>query len=82
MPVTVYEGEKLQDGGIFMARPEPMSLAGEVEYELKQNGKTFGLFDIKNAGQEQGSWVGYGDWKPAPKPKNTAAMPVLDNAED
>jgi len=82
VPVTVYDGEKLQDGGIFMARPEPMSLAGEVEYELKQNGKTFGLFDIKNAGQEQGSWVGYGDWKAPPKPKNTAAAPVLDKEED
>jgi hypothetical protein len=80
VPVTVFDGEKLQDGGIYLARPEPLALSGEVEYELKQNGKTFGLFDIKNAGQEQGSWVGYGNWKdmPAPKP----AQAVMPDKED
>ncbi len=65
------EGDQLQDGGVYMARPEPLALAGEVEYELQESGKPVGLFDIKNSGQEQGSWVGYGAWKalPAPKPK-------------
>jgi hypothetical protein len=66
VPVTVLDGGKLQDGGIYMARPEPLSLAGEVEYELEQDGKPIGLFDIRNSGQEQGSWVGYGAWKPIP----------------
>ena len=68
------EGDQLQDGGIYMARPEPLALAGEVEYELQQNGKPVGLFDIKNAGQEQGSWVGYGAWKPLPAPKPKPSM--------
>ena len=77
VPVAVYDGEALQDGGIYLARPEPLSLAGEVEYELERNGKPIGLFDIKNAGQEQGSWVGYGAWKAAPAPKPKAAAPVL-----
>ena len=36
---------------------------------MKENGKTVGLFDINNAGQEQGSWVGFGVWKPLAKPK-------------
>ena len=54
VPVAVLERRKLQDGGIYLARPEPLALAGEVEYELQQNGKPIGLFDIKNAGQEQG----------------------------
>jgi hypothetical protein len=76
VPVAVLdgsrlEGDQLQDGGIYLARPEPLALAGEVEYELEQNGKPIGLFDIRNSGQEEGSWVGYGAWKqlPAPKPK-------------
>ena len=75
VPVAVLDGGELQDGGIYLARPEPLALAGEVEYELQQNGKPIGLFDIKNAGQEQGSWVGYGAWKPLPvaKPKPSAA---------
>jgi len=66
VPVAVLDGGQLQDGGIYLARPQPLALAGEVEYELEQNGKPMGLYDIKNAGQEQGSWVGYGAWKPMP----------------
>ena len=66
VPVAVLDGGQLQDGGIYMARPEPLALTGEVEYELEENGKPIGLFDIKNTGQEQGSWVGYGAWKPMP----------------
>jgi hypothetical protein len=78
VPVAVFDGNELQDGGIYLSRPQPISLAGEVEYELQRNGKPFGLYDIRNSGLEQGSWVGYGAWKallPAPKPK--AGKPML-----
>lgn len=70
IPVTVLDGGELQDGGLYLARPEPLALAAEVEYELEQNGKPVGLYDIRNARQEQGSWVGYGSWKPMPRPKS------------
>jgi hypothetical protein len=80
VPVAVLDGsrlqgDQLQDGGLYLARPQPLALSGEVEYELQQNGKPVGLFDIKNAGQEQGSWVGYGAWKPLPvaRPKPSMA---------
>jgi hypothetical protein len=69
IPVSVFDGQQLQDGGIYMARPEPLALEGEVEYQLKKDGKNVGLFVIDNAAQEQGSWVGYGSWKPLPAPK-------------
>jgi hypothetical protein len=72
IPLTVWDGQTLQDGAIYLARPEPLSLEGEVEYKLKQDGKTVGLYDIENAAQEQGSWVGYGDWKALPVPKPPA----------
>jgi hypothetical protein len=74
VPVAVLDGGQLQDGGIYLARPEPLALAGEVEYELEQNGKPVGLFEIKNSGQEQGAWVGYGAWKPLVKPKPKPTM--------
>ena len=74
VPVAVLDGGQLQDGGIYLARPQPLALTGEVEYELQQNGKPVGLFEIKNAGQEQGSWVGYGAWKPLAKPKPKPSM--------
>ncbi len=69
VPVCVYDGQELQDGGIYLARPEPLALESEVEYQLQQDGKPVGLFDIDNAAREQGAWVGYGKLKPLPKPK-------------
>jgi hypothetical protein len=74
VPVVVFDGDQLQDGGLYLERPMPLALAGEVEYELQRNGQPIGLFDIKNAGKEQGSWVGYGAWKPLPKPKPKPSM--------
>jgi len=73
VPIAILDGsrleeDQLQDAGLYLARPQPLALSGEVEYELQQSGKPFGLFDIKNAGLEQGSWVGYGAWKPLPRP--------------
>ena len=82
VPITIYDGEKLQDAGVYMARPQPLAISGEVEYELKENGKTVGFFDIENAGQEQGSWVGYGKWKPLPAPKTPSAPQRIDAEED
>ncbi len=82
VPVTVYDGQELQDANVYLARPQPLALAGEVEYELEKNGKALGLFDIKNSGQEQGSWVGYGAWKPLPVAKAEPPKPVLDDGFD
>ena len=73
VPITVFDGGELQDGGIYLARPAPMALAGEVEYQLEINGKTIGLFDISGAGRDQGSWVGFGTWKPLPAAKIKSA---------
>jgi hypothetical protein len=82
VPVAVYDGEVLQDGGIYLARPAPLAVSSEVEYELKQNGKTVGLFDIDSAGQEQGSWVGLGRWRALPKPKPVAPVTTGSNKDE
>lgn len=79
VPITVYDGQALQDGNVYLARPQPLALAGEVEYELEKNGTPIGLYDIKNAGQEQGLWVGYGAWKPMPSAKPAAPKPIVDD---
>ncbi len=75
VPITVYDGQALQDGGVYLARPQPLALASEVEYELEKNGDPVGLFDIRTAGQEQGSWVGFGSWKPLPSAKPAPPNP-------
>lgn len=82
VPITVYDGDALQDGNVYLARPQPLALAGEVEYELEQNGTPIGLYDIKNAGQEEGFWVGYGSWKPIPSAKPAKPKPIVDTGFD
>jgi len=74
VPVAVLDNGQLQDGGVYLARPQPMALGGEVEYELQENGRPIGLYDIKDAGQEQGSWVGYGAWKQMPVAKPAPSL--------
>lgn len=73
VPVSVFDGQQLQDGGLYLARPEPLALESEVEYQLKKDGKNTGLFVIESAAQEQGAWMGHGSWKPLPKPKAVEA---------
>jgi hypothetical protein len=72
VPILLLDAGELEDGGIYLARPVPFALAGNVEYELQQNGKPTGLFDVLSAGQEQGGWVGHGGWKPLPVAKAKA----------
>lgn len=84
VPITIFDGDKLQDAGVYMARPAPLALQSEVEYQLEKNGHTIGLFDVNSAGQQQGNWVGFGNWKPVPHPKPAFAMTAapIDDADD
>jgi len=82
VPITVFDGQQLQDGGEYLARPQPMAVDDGVEYVLQQDGKKVGLFDIDNAGQEQGSWVGLGSWKPMPVPKKPPRVAALIDEDD
>ncbi len=82
VPITVYDGEALQDGNIYLARPQPLALDSEVEYILQQDGKPIGLYDIKNAGHEEGMWVGFGSWKPMPSAKPAPPKPIIDTGFD
>lgn len=87
VPVAVDDAGDLQDGGIYLARPWPLAVVPEVEYVLQQDGKPVGLFDIQNAGQQMGSWVGFGAWKPMPDahPRLSAkdlAKTRLDDEDD
>uniref|UniRef100_E6PX22 Uncharacterized protein n=1 Tax=mine drainage metagenome TaxID=410659 RepID=E6PX22_9ZZZZ len=91
IPISVYNGEHLNDGTLYLSRPEPLALENGVEYELQSAGKPLGLFDVFSAGQTQeqtvNAWRGYGVWKPLPKPAppafNTSGFNVagLDDSE-
>jgi hypothetical protein len=86
VPVTLLDAGELQDASIYLARPVPLALAGDVEYEIQQNGKPTGLFDLHSAGQEMGGWVGHGVTKPIvvakPKAEKKAPRPIEDENSD
>jgi hypothetical protein len=84
VPITVFDGEQLQDGGVYLARPAPLAVQGGVEYILQKDGSRIGLFDIQSAGQEQGSWVGFGTWRamPSAKPKSAMAPAKVDEEDE
>jgi hypothetical protein len=70
IPISVFDGEAYQPGGLYLAKPEPLALEPGTEYELQDAGIAKGLFDIGSAQDMQGYWFGYGRWKPlisAPK---------------
>lgn len=69
IPICIYDGQALEDADEYLARPAPIALESEVEYQLLQDGKPVGLFDVERAGQQMGFWIGLGRWKPLPRPK-------------
>lgn len=85
VPVCIYDGQELQDADIYLARPFPLALSSDVEYQLLQDGKPLGLFDIETAAREQGSWVGYGKHLPMPvarpKPTQVARIDEEDDSQ-
>jgi hypothetical protein len=66
VPVTVYDGQQLNDGAIYLNRPEPLALAGGTEYELQADGKATRLFDVFGSGEIRGAWQGFGAVKALP----------------
>jgi hypothetical protein len=83
IPISVFDGEQYQPGGLYMAKPEPLALEPGTEYVLEDAGVARGLFDVNTAQDVDGYWFGYGAWKPmaAPakkaKPKQGKNMPQV-----
>ena len=83
IPISVFDGEQYQPGGLYLAKPQPLALEPGTEYVLEDAGVARGLFDINTAQDVDGYWFGYGAWKPmaAPpkkaKPKQGKNMPQV-----
>lgn len=85
VPICIYDGQDLQDADIYLARPYPLSLSSDVEYQLLKDGKPTGLFDVDTAAREEGDWVGYGKHLPnpvaKPAPKQVAKIDEEDDSQ-
>lgn len=85
VPVCIYDGQDLNDAGVYLTQPEPLALQSDVEYQLQHDGQPSGLFDIDTSAREQGGWVGYGKWRPLskskPAPTQVAKVDEDDDAQ-
>ena len=71
VPVSLFDGEHLQDAALYLARPVPLALDSGTEYEVEGSGLPQGWFDIAGAREIGNDWFGFGNWKPyvPPPPK-------------
>ena len=85
VPICIYDGKDLQDADFYLARPAPIALESDVEYQLFEDGKPIGRFNVETAAHEQGSWVGYGKHLPMPvarpAPKQVARIDEEDDSQ-
>ncbi len=63
VPISVFDGEQLNDGTLYLDRPQPLALDSGVEYVLQKDGRPTGLYDVFGAGEMSGTWQGVGVWK-------------------
>jgi len=82
IPIAVWDGERYQPGGLYMARPVPMTVESGTQYVLEKAGAPKGLFDVRAAADVGGSWIAIGKYqKPIPpkeaKLKSSGRLPVI-----
>ncbi|MBB5340496.1 hypothetical protein [Tunturiibacter gelidoferens] len=85
IPVSLFIDGKLEDAGIYVARPVPFALLSGNVYELQTAGIDKGYLDLAYAKHLQAveatgdlayddGWFGYGSVKPLAAPKKAAAL--------
>jgi len=81
IPVSLFLDGKLQDAGVYMARPVPLSLLTGNVYELQKSGLAQGTLELAYARhlvprENQATvfddgWFGYGKYAPQAAPKKS-----------
>src|SRR5271163_269913 len=84
IPVSLFIEGKLEDAGVYIARPVPFALLSGNVYELQAAGIDKGFLDLAYAKHLQATpstgdlayddgWFGYGTVKPLTAPRRTAS---------
>lgn len=66
IPIAVWDGTQYQPGGLYLAEPAPLAVLTGTQYELEVAGQPKGFFDIRDAENIGGLWVGVGTWQAPP----------------
>lgn len=78
IPIAVWDGDRYQPGGLYLAQPVPLTVESGTQYILEQAGTPEGLFDVKGAADMQGNWIGVGSFE-KPKPPQFAKLHRMHN---
>jgi hypothetical protein len=68
VPIAVWDGERYQPGGLYLAQPVPLTVQFGTQYVLQVAGTPKGLFNVKAASDVQGSWVAIGTFQKEASP--------------
>jgi hypothetical protein len=76
VPIAIWDGAQYQPGGLYLAQPAPLAVLSGTQYELENAGKPDGFFNVRDAEDLAGLWIGVGKYEapPPPKPKAPPAM--------
>jgi len=66
IPIAVWDGTQYQPGGLYLAEPAPLAVLSGTQYELEVAGQPKGFFDIRDAENIAGLWVGVGTYQAPP----------------
>jgi hypothetical protein len=75
IPIAVWDGTQFQPGGLYLAQPAPLAVQTGTQYELELAGQPKGLFDVKEAENLAGSWVGVGVFQEEKSPQMAKLRP-------
>lgn len=74
VPIAIWDGVQYQPGGLYLAQPAPLAVLSGTQYELESDGKSQGFFNVKDAEDLAGLWIGVGSFQaPAQPPPKRAA---------
>lgn len=62
VPIAVWDGVQYQPGGLYLAQPAPLAVLSGTQYELEADGKAQGYFNVSDAEDLAGLWIGVGSF--------------------
>lgn len=78
IPIAVWDGTAYQPGGLYLADPAPLAVQTGTQYILETAGQPKGFFDISEAEDLGGAWIGVGKYQAPPvvvRRPNSTHMP-------
>jgi hypothetical protein len=84
IPLVVWDGTQYQPGGLYLAQPAPLAVQSGTQYILESEGSPKGFFNIQEAENLGGHWIGVGKYlaPPVPKPRPPAAKHMPQVVKD